>query len=240
MLIAQISDTHIVTGEDAVDLQDETAIHLQRAVDHLLGLPARPDVVLITGDCVNGGSMPEYQRFRNLIAPLTMPVCEEVDFGAMIVAERLTLPHATVLVIAAGSFIRPAAVAEPLNEVRAEHDLPPDPDLAMLSRYLVLSPFPPSYRDPAFPLPATAHSIRPTLVAPTMGADQPLNAARCAALGVGLALDAVTATPESVRAAVTTVLSDPRYRHAAERMRDEIAALPGPEYAVGLLERLVL
>jgi hypothetical protein len=31
--------------------------------------------------------------------------------------------------------------------VRAEHGLPPDPDLAMLSRYLVLSPFPPSDRD---------------------------------------------------------------------------------------------
>src|SRR5205823_2594812 len=37
-----------------------------------------------------------------------------------------------------------------------------DPDLAMLGRYLVLSPFPPSYRDPAFPLPATAHAFRPS------------------------------------------------------------------------------
>jgi UDP:flavonoid glycosyltransferase YjiC (YdhE family) len=48
-------------------------------------------------------------------------VCEELDFGAMIVAERLALPHATVLVIAAGGFVRPDVVAEPLNEVRAEH-----------------------------------------------------------------------------------------------------------------------
>jgi len=87
-------------------------------------------------------------------------VCEEVDFGAMIAAERLGLPFATVLVIAAGSFVRPEYVAEPLNEVRAQHGLPPDPILAMLSRYLVLSPFPPGYRDPAFPLPATAHSFR--------------------------------------------------------------------------------
>ena len=71
-----------------------------------------------------------------------------------------------------------------------------------------------------------------------MGADQPLNAARCAALGVGLALDAVAATPETVRAAVATVLADPSYRRAAERMRDEIAALPDPAHAVLLLERL--
>jgi 3',5'-cyclic AMP phosphodiesterase CpdA len=74
MIIAQISDTHIGPGGDAATAQDAPAVDLRRAVDHLLRLPARPDVVLITGDCVNGGSLPEYQRFRQLIAPLTMPV----------------------------------------------------------------------------------------------------------------------------------------------------------------------
>ncbi len=44
--------------------------------------------------------------------------------------------------------------------------------------------------------------------------------------------------PEDVAEAVTAVLSDPAYRSAAERMRDELAALPGPEHAVALLERL--
>jgi 3',5'-cyclic AMP phosphodiesterase CpdA len=74
MIIAQISDSHIVPGDDSADPQDAAAIQLRRAVDHIMRLPARPDVVLITGDCVNGGSMPEYQRFRRLIEPLTMPV----------------------------------------------------------------------------------------------------------------------------------------------------------------------
>jgi UDP:flavonoid glycosyltransferase YjiC (YdhE family) len=37
---------------------------------------------------------------------------------------------------------------------------------------------------------------------------------------------------------VLTVLADPSYRANAERVRDEIAALPGPEFAVALLERL--
>jgi UDP:flavonoid glycosyltransferase YjiC (YdhE family) len=274
-------------------------------------------------------------------------VCDEIDFGAMVAAERLGLPYATVLVIAAGSFVRKEVVGEPLNELRAAHGLPPDPDLTMLSRYLVLSPFPPSYRDPAFPLPATAHTIRPLTLggaqnddappweahlsgAPTvyftlgtvfnvesgdlfervlaglrdlpinviatvgreldpaefgpqrdniqivrytpqsvvlprcalvvshggsgsvigalahglpmvlipMGADQPYNAARCAELGVARVLDAVEATPETVRAAVSTVLADPGYRHHAERLRDEIAALPEPTHTVVLLERL--
>ncbi len=84
-----------------------------------------------------------------------------MDFGALVAAERLGLPYATVLVIAVGSFVRPEVVAAPLNELRAEHGLPPDPDLAMLSRYLVLSLVLPGYRDPAFPLPPTAHAIRP-------------------------------------------------------------------------------
>ncbi|HEY5169052.1 MAG TPA: glycosyltransferase [Thermoleophilia bacterium] len=274
-------------------------------------------------------------------------VCEEFDFGAMVIAERLGLPYATVLVSATGAFVRPELVAGPLDEVRAEHGLPRDPGLAMLIRYLVLAPFPPSLRDPAFPLPATAHHLRllttdtgrgeasppwptrhgdvPTvyftlgtvynmesgdlfqrvlvglrdlpiglivtvgrdldpvelgtqpanvhierfmpqaallphcdlvvshagsgsvlgalahglpMVLLPIGADQPLNAARCQALGVADVLGPLSATPEMVRAAVTRVLADAGFREAAERIRDEIAALPGPKHAVTLLERL--
>jgi 3',5'-cyclic AMP phosphodiesterase CpdA len=74
MIIAQISDPHISLGDDPADSRDNATLQLQRAVDHLMQLPAPPDVVVITGDCVNGGSMPEYQRFRALLQPLTMPV----------------------------------------------------------------------------------------------------------------------------------------------------------------------
>jgi UDP:flavonoid glycosyltransferase YjiC (YdhE family) len=82
-----------------------------------------------------------------------------------------------------------------------------------------------------------AHGL-PSVLLP-MGADQPWNAARCEQLGVALVLDALRATPAEVREAVSTVLDDPSYRAAAERVRDEIRALPGPEHAVRLLERLV-
>jgi UDP:flavonoid glycosyltransferase YjiC (YdhE family) len=275
-------------------------------------------------------------------------VCDEVDFGSMIASERLGLPHATVLVTAAGSFVRPEVVADPLDALRTEHGLPADPGLAMLARDLVLSPFPPSFRDPACPLPTNTLSIRPTAVdrvaasnappwhpqrpdLPTayftlgtvfneesgdlfarvlarlrelpinvvvtvgrdletdvvgrqpenvhveryipqsavlphcdlminhggsgsvigslahglpmvvlpMGADQPLNAARCEELGVGIVLDAVRVTSDSIADAVTTALHDPAYRLAAERIRDEIAALPGPEATVPLLDGLL-
>jgi UDP:flavonoid glycosyltransferase YjiC (YdhE family) len=37
---------------------------------------------------------------------------------------------------------------------------------------------------------------------------------------------------------VSAVLAEPAYQQAAMRIRDEIAALPGPEYAVKLLENL--
>jgi MGT family glycosyltransferase len=253
-----------------------------------------------------------------------------------------------VLVIASGSFVRPALVAEPLDALRAAHGLAPDPQLARLRRHLVLSPFPPSLREPAFPLPPAAHSIRldaaggagdgdplaswaarragaplvyltlgtvfnlesgdlfsralaglrdlpvdlvvtvgrqldpeelgpqpanvhlaryipqssllprcdlvvshggsgsvlgalahglPMVLLP-IGADQPRNAARCAELGIARVLDAVAATPEHVAEAVSAALADPGARRAAERMRDELAALPGPAHAVHLLERL--
>jgi UDP:flavonoid glycosyltransferase YjiC (YdhE family) len=274
-------------------------------------------------------------------------VCDEMDFGAMLAAERLGLPYASVLVIAAGAFVRPELIADPLAALRAELGLPPDPELAMLSRYLVFAPFPPSYRDPADPLPPTAHALRPfgldpdeagalppsirlrddrpavyltlgtefnvesgdlmarliaglrelrvNLVATVgedidpaefgpqpenvmieryvpqavllphcrlvvshggsgtvigalahglpqvmlpMGADQLRNAARCAALGVAQVLDVMTVTPASVRAVAAHVLADPTYRRHAERIKDEIVALPGADHAVTLLARL--
>jgi UDP:flavonoid glycosyltransferase YjiC (YdhE family) len=88
-------------------------------------------------------------------------VCDEADYGCMVGAERLRLPHVTVLTNASGSFLRAVDVAEPLDAIRAEHGLPLDPGLAMPRRDLVVSPFPPSFRDPAFPLPENAISIRP-------------------------------------------------------------------------------
>jgi len=88
-------------------------------------------------------------------------VCDETDFGSMIVAEALGILYVTVQVIASGAFIRPDVVADPLNQARANYDLPPDPNLDMLSRYLYISPMPPSFRHPSYPAPETAHYIKP-------------------------------------------------------------------------------
>jgi UDP:flavonoid glycosyltransferase YjiC (YdhE family) len=274
-------------------------------------------------------------------------VCEEFDFGAMVMAERLGVAHATVLISATGAFVRREFVAGPLDVVRMEHGLSSDPGLEMLSRLLVLTPFPPSLRDPGLPLPPTAHHVRlstldaaqdetappwltrkrdtPTvyvtlgtvynmesgdlfqrvlaglrdlavqvvvtvgrdldprelgappenvhverfipqavllphcdvvvshagsgsvlgalthglpMVLVPIGADQSLNAGRCRALGVAEVLDAVRATPEMIGAAVSNVLADSKAREVAASIRHEISAMPGPEHAVTLLERL--
>jgi hypothetical protein len=87
-------------------------------------------------------------------------VHDESDFGAPIAAQLAGVPHAAVLINAAGSFFRPDVLAEPLDALRAELGLPPDPEVRVAARHLVLSPFPPSFRDPRFPLPETGHAIR--------------------------------------------------------------------------------
>lgn len=84
---------------------------------------------------------------------------------------------------------------------------------------------------------ALTHGL-PMVVLP-MGADQSLNADRCEQLGVGIALDVVQATPQSIREAVSTILDNPRYRLAAARIRDEIAAFPASSTVGPLPERLV-
>jgi UDP:flavonoid glycosyltransferase YjiC (YdhE family) len=83
-----------------------------------------------------------------------------MDFGALVAAEALGIPYATVITIGSGALLRPELVREPLNALRNEHGLPPDPELTMLRRHLILYPFPPSFRDPANPLPPNAQAIR--------------------------------------------------------------------------------
>lgn len=275
-------------------------------------------------------------------------VRDEMDFGAAVAAESLGLPHASVVVLAAGGMLRGDLVADPLTALRADFGLGADPNVEMLHRYLTLVPVPPSYRDPRDILPSTAHHIRPAVldtypgdpsrvgtvaarrgrplvyftlgtifhqesgdlfgrvlaglaglpidvivtvgheidprelgeqpahvrverflsmeellprcdavvshagsgsviaslafglpsVLLPMGADQPFNGDRCSELGVGRVLDALESTPEEIGAAVVEVLSERSYREAARRMQAEIVALPGPELATKLLERL--
>jgi len=85
-------------------------------------------------------------------------------------------------------------------------------------------------------LTALAHGI-PQVMVP-IAADQPDNAERCSAAGVARVVLPADATAESIREAALAVLGDPSFRRSAERIRDEMAALAGTDYALALLERL--
>jgi UDP:flavonoid glycosyltransferase YjiC (YdhE family) len=68
------------------------------------------------------------------------------------------------------------------------------------------------------------------------GADQFANADRVQAIGAGVRLLPDEVTPESLRAAVTAVLDEPRYGRAATATKDEIAGMPS---AAEVLDDLV-
>jgi 3',5'-cyclic-AMP phosphodiesterase len=81
MLIAHITDTHITSsGKLALPRLApkggaiDTSSGLARAVAVLEGLRPVPDITIVTGDLVDAGEPQEYAHFRDLLAPLRMPV----------------------------------------------------------------------------------------------------------------------------------------------------------------------
>jgi 3',5'-cyclic AMP phosphodiesterase CpdA len=67
-LLLQISDPHIGANWNDSD-PDES---LLRAVEAILSLPDRPDALLVSGDLTDNGAPAEYQRVRELLAPLEL------------------------------------------------------------------------------------------------------------------------------------------------------------------------
>jgi MGT family glycosyltransferase len=85
---------------------------------------------------------------------------------------------------------------------------------------------------------AAAEAGVPVVLVPTTW-DKPDNARRVTEAGAGIRLSARKLDAEQLRAAVRQVLYEPRYREAARRLADGLAAAPGPPRAAELLERLV-
>jgi UDP:flavonoid glycosyltransferase YjiC (YdhE family) len=83
---------------------------------------------------------------------------------------------------------------------------------------------------------ALAHGV-PLVVAPIRH-DQPVNASLVAAAGAGLRIPFNRFTPEELRAAVETVLSNPSYRAAAAAIRQSFATAGGSRAAAEHLEGL--
>jgi UDP:flavonoid glycosyltransferase YjiC (YdhE family) len=283
-------------------------------------------------------------RVRDLLAVADewrpdVVISDEVDVAAQVVAERRGVRRASVVVLASGSFVTMDVVGPRLTAMCERWGLASEPVERMLWGDLLLVPVPPSFRDPAHPLPSGAHAVqpgalegsprprgerplvyatlgtifdleagdlfsrmlaglsslpvdvlatvgtrlepaelgpqrdgvrverfvpqaevlpasdvvvchggsgsvvgalawgRPILVLP-MGADQLDNAARVEALGVGISLDVMTATPQDIAAAVREILDDHSYERAAKAIAEEARALPPAASVVPLLEGL--
>jgi UDP:flavonoid glycosyltransferase YjiC (YdhE family) len=78
----------------------------------------------------------------------------------------------------------------------------------------------------------------PLVVVPTTW-DKPDNARRVVEAGVGIRLAPKHCTPERLREAVRELLRDPAYAARARQAATNLAAAPGPDGAVQLLEELV-
>jgi Icc protein len=73
MLIAQITDLHVRPRGRAANRVAETTMMTERAIDVLIALRPRPDVVLITGDLVDCGILAEYQQLKATLRRLDLP-----------------------------------------------------------------------------------------------------------------------------------------------------------------------
>src|ERR1700676_2062782 len=74
MIVAQLSDPHIVAPGALLYGRVDTADFLARAVAEGNRLDPLPDVVALTGDLVDQGDPAKSDHLRRLLAPLAMPV----------------------------------------------------------------------------------------------------------------------------------------------------------------------
>jgi 3',5'-cyclic AMP phosphodiesterase CpdA len=71
MLIAQLTDLHVLAGGALAYGRVDTLGHLRRAVDHLNALPL--DAIVITGDLIDDGRAESYATLRPELDRLTAP-----------------------------------------------------------------------------------------------------------------------------------------------------------------------
>ncbi|MFY1683650.1 glycosyltransferase [Micromonospora sp. WMMD730] len=133
------------------------------------------------------------------------------------------------VVTTVGRRLDPALLGAQPNHVRIEQFVPQEEILAEAD--LVIA-----HGGSGTLIGSLAHGI-PSVLLP-MGADQPHNTRRCVELGTALELDPVMFTPEDAARAAATMLREDSYRLAAQRIQDEINALPEPAQALDLIEAL--
>jgi 3',5'-cyclic AMP phosphodiesterase CpdA len=74
MLIAQISDPHVKPSGVLYHGTVDSNAMLAKAVQHLNTMTARPDLVILSGDIVDKGTIAEYAVARDILRALEMPL----------------------------------------------------------------------------------------------------------------------------------------------------------------------
>lgn len=236
-------------------LRDPLARHRAR-----LGLPPDPDVVMpyrylqLTSrppSLLGPPLVPTRHSYRSPLfdrslantAPawLEGPLASPVIFATLgTVANRMvegllstildaTAPIAGTLVLAAGPGVEASLFGPQPGHVHVESYVPQS--LVFPRCDLVID-----HGGSCSMMASLTHGLPQVLI--PIAADQHDNAAVIAAHGLGRVVGPDERTVETIADAVRDVLAHSAYRERAERARDEIAALPGPERAVVLLEQL--
>jgi UDP:flavonoid glycosyltransferase YjiC (YdhE family) len=92
-------------------------------------------------------------------------ICDDVDVGAVIAAERRGISCVTVNVIAAGLLNHRTVVQSAWEQLRSNHGLPPDPETRRIGGELEIAPLPRSLRSPHAPVPPVMRFVRPPILA---------------------------------------------------------------------------
>jgi len=133
MLIAQITDSHVTAAGILALGAVDTGAALARAVAQLNRLSPRPDVVVITGDVVNGPAQGEYERAAGILADLSLPYLmipgNHDDRAGM----RAAFPHAVPPV---GEFLHQDRDLGPIRILALDTTIPGQVDGTLCDRRL--------------------------------------------------------------------------------------------------------
>lgn len=136
------------------------------AFPELRGLRGHDETVLVSGRIRPAQAAAMARDLLGVISEWRPDILirETSELGGCIAAERFGIPYVVVEVLAMGlGEERRSLLAKGLASVLAEHRLPPDPNLSILGRQAIVSPFPPSYRNIDASVADTPWlSIRPT------------------------------------------------------------------------------
>ncbi|CAN5723656.1 DUF1205 domain-containing protein [soil metagenome] len=136
---------------------------------------------------------------------------DAVEYGGYIAAELRGLPHASTGAVWFPPPMMRALFLEGLTTLRADFNLPPDPDGGSIFRYLVLASFPQCWVAAEEAIPPTAYFLRP----------EPFNASGSERLPERLA--ALSDARPTIHASLGTVHNDMReiYESVLAGLRDE-------------------